>query len=175
MDPAISVATIEDLSEIARLVNSAYRGKEAKKGWTHEADLIEGTKRTDVASLQEELSRPGAIILKYTDHNQIIGTVFLEKKDAKLYLGMLSVNPDIQAKGIGRKLLAASEIYAKEKGCKTIEMTVISVRKELIAWYERNGYHITGETRPFHDDGRFGIPRQKIEFIVLEKAVSEGG
>ncbi len=171
MDPAISFATNDDLLEITALVNSAYRGNEARKGWTHEADLIEGSLRTDVDSLKAELSNPNAVILKYTDHQKIIGTVFLEKIDSKLYLGMLSVLPDIQARGIGRKLLQASENYAREQGCQKIEMTVISVRKELIAWYERNGYQITGETRPFHDDGRFGIPRQKIEFIVMEKEV----
>ena len=53
-----------------------------------------------------------------------------------------------------------------------MEMTVISVRSELIAWYERLGYVRTGETRPFPmDDPRFGLPRVRLSFVVLERAI----
>jgi len=169
MNEIISKAGIDDIAGLLNLVNSAYRGDSAKKGWTHEADLIEGEKRIDEKSLQLLLHDPNSVILKYTIDNKIVGCVYLEKQQQNLYLGMLSVSPEIQAKGIGKKLLKASEDHAKQQKCNSIEMTVISVRHELIAWYQRNGYHKTGITKPFHNDGRFGIPRKEIEFIVLEK------
>jgi ribosomal protein S18 acetylase RimI-like enzyme len=85
---------------------------------------------------------------------------------------MLTVSPGLQAKGIGKQLLAASEIYAVQQDCSIITMTVISVREELIAWYKRHGYRATGETRPFPKGPEFGIPKQELEFIVLEKHVA---
>jgi len=85
---------------------------------------------------------------------------------------MLSVDPDSQAKGIGKKLLRAAEDHAKKIGCTTVRMTVISVRKELIAWYERNGYQDTGDIKPFPNDGRYGEHRQPLQFLVLQKEVS---
>lgn len=169
MNGAISPTTINDIPQLLQLINSAYRGDEAKKGWTHEADLIDGTMRTDATSLTELIQKPGAVILKYEVDEKIAGCVFLEKKSNKLYLGMLSVSPEIQAQGIGKKLLKAAEEYAKQNNCSVIEMTVISVRKELIAWYERNGYQQTSKREPFPDDGKFGNPRQLLEFIYLEK------
>jgi hypothetical protein len=53
-----------------------------------------------------------------------------------------------------------------------MRMTVIDVRGELIAFYERRGYRRTGITRPFpYGDARFGVPkRQDLRFEVLEKA-----
>jgi hypothetical protein len=50
-------------------------------------------------------------------------------------------------------------------------MTVVSIRESLIAWYQRRGYHLTGERLPFpYDDERFGLPRRPdLEFVVLEK------
>ncbi|MGZ3925246.1 MAG: GNAT family N-acetyltransferase, partial [Flavisolibacter sp.] len=84
---------------------------------------------------------------------------------------MLSVSPEIQAQGIGKKLLKAADQHAKNNNCSVIEMTVISVRHELIAWYERNGYHKTSKKEPFPNDGRFGNPRQELEFVYLEKAM----
>jgi hypothetical protein len=48
-------------------------------------------------------------------------------------------------------------------------MTVISVREELIAWYARRGYLPTGEKLPFPEEEALGVPRQHIEFVVLEK------
>ncbi|HTM93807.1 MAG TPA: GNAT family N-acetyltransferase [Flavisolibacter sp.] len=171
MKEKISIAGINDILQLLQLINSAYRGEEAKKGWTHEADLIDGTIRTDAISLEQLIQKPNAVILKYELDGKLAGCVFLEKKAERLYLGMLSVSPQIQAQGIGKKLLKAAEEHAKEVGCAVIEMTVISVRKELIAWYQRNGYTDTGKREPFPDDGKFGNPREQLEFIYMEKQV----
>ena len=171
MDTTVTVATIDDIPQLLHLINSAYRGEEAKKGWTHEADLIEGPIRTDEISLQELIGKPDAIFLKYAQHNVITGCVYLEKRINRLYLGMLSVSPETQAKGIGKKLLRAAEVFAKQNECAIIEMTVISIRRNLIDWYERNGYCQSGRTEPFPSDGKFGKPRQNLEFVFLEKKV----
>ena len=168
---SISIATEADLPQIFKLVNSAYRGEEAKKGWTHEADLIEGTLRTDEQALKVMLSDPHAVILKYTLNGQVDGCVYLEKQNTRLYLGMLSVSPLQQGAGIGKQLLLAAEDHARKLNCSMIEMTVISARQELIAWYERMGYKTTNEKRPFEVEAKFGTPRQPIEFIVMQKNV----
>ncbi|MGZ3881861.1 MAG: GNAT family N-acetyltransferase [Flavisolibacter sp.] len=169
MNEKISAASIPDIPQLLKLINSAYRGEDAKKGWTHEAELIDGDIRTDETTLKQVLKTPGADILKYEHDEQIAGCVYLQKKGDRLYLGMLSVSPEIQAQGIGRKLLKAADEHAKNNSCSIIEMTVISVRHELIAWYERNGYHKTSKKEPFPNDGRFGNPRQELEFVYLEK------
>lgn len=170
-DFTISKATSADLQRLSVLVNSAYRGESSKKGWTTEADLL-GGQRTDEAGLQEMINTKDAAILTYSDaQQQLLGCVYLQKKPAGLYLGMLTVSPELQGGGIGKKLLAAAEDYARETGCSAIVMTVISVRAELIAWYERHGYVRTGETQPFPTDPAFGLPKQPLEFIVLQKPI----
>jgi ribosomal protein S18 acetylase RimI-like enzyme len=171
MNEKISEASISDIPQLLKLINSAYRGEDAKKGWTHEANLIDGDIRTDENSLKQVIKTPGAAILKYEEEGSLLGCVYLQKKGDRLYLGMLSVSPDRQAQGIGKKLLDAANDHAKFNHCSVIEMTVISVRKELIQWYERNGYHPTFKREPFPNDGRFGNPRQQLEFIYLEKNV----
>jgi ribosomal protein S18 acetylase RimI-like enzyme len=168
-DHSIVAATIADAAALSVLVNSAYRGESSKKGWTTEADLLDG-QRTDEASLQRMIETPGNTILKYMDHSsQLLGCVYLQQKGSKLYLGMLTVSPELQAKGIGKQLLAASEAFASRVNAKGITMTVISVRDELIAWYQRHGYTATGETEPFPIDPKFGLPKQALHFIVMEK------
>ena len=158
-----------DVAEITALVNSAYRGDSARRGWTHEAELLGGT-RTDEADIKNILNAPGYSILKYVKNGRVMGCVELKLEVDRLYLGMLTVNPDLQGKGIGKALMKAAEDYAINKRCGTVFMTVISVRGELIAWYNRHGYHATGERRPFDfTDPRFGKPKQQLEFLVLEK------
>jgi ribosomal protein S18 acetylase RimI-like enzyme len=167
---SISRANIKDIPELVELVNSAYRGETSKKGWTTEADLLKGALRTDIPSLNALINNPEAVLLKYSDiNNTIIGSVYLEKQKRGLYLGMLSVSPLLQAAGIGKQIMFAAENYAKENNCPCIFMSVISVRHELIAWYERLGYNKTGETKPFPSDNRFGVPTQPLEFIIMEK------
>ena len=165
----ISLATHNDIENLVSLVNSAYRGESSTKGWTTEASLLDGI-RTNNESMQKQIDKPRAVMLKYTDGPEgLTGCVYLEKNADKLYLGMLTVSPLLQAKGTGKQLLAASEIYAKQVGCTTVTMTVISVRHELIAWYERHGYRNTGETRPFPTGPEFGSQKQELVFIVMEK------
>ena len=163
-----------DLSALHRLVHSAYRGDSARAGWTHEADLLDG-QGTDEAALAEVLADPGQAILVARDDEVLAGCISVAAKDGGLaYIGMVTVDPQRQNSGLGRHLLEAAETYARDHfGCTRAEMTVIAVRIELIAWYERRGYAATGETRPFPAaDPRFGLPRRDdLEFIVLDKAL----
>jgi ribosomal protein S18 acetylase RimI-like enzyme len=166
---SIRPASLEDVPSLVKLVNSAYRGHASMKGWTTEAHLLDGI-RTDDESIRALVSKHDSIILKYLDDkNKLVGCVYLEKKARQLYLGMLSVSPTAQANGIGKQLIEASEHYAKEHEADRIIMTVISVRTELIEWYKRRGYSLTGETQPFPNNIKFGIPKQPLEFVVMQK------
>jgi ribosomal protein S18 acetylase RimI-like enzyme len=171
MSEQILKAILADAPIINQLVNSAYRGEGSKQGWTTEADLLDGT-RIDEAAVADLLSKPDTTILKYVEDNRILGCVELRKEKNKLYLGMLSVAPNTQGKGIGKKLLMAGEEHAKSLGIQTMMMTVISIRRELIDWYIRHGYQLTGERKPFVvPDTRWGIPKRQLEFVVLEKVL----
>ena len=167
----ISEATREDIPALVILINNAYRGEGSKKGWTTEADLP-GGKRTDANMLVQIINKQNAAILKFcNDDGAFTGCVYLEKKKNKMFVGMLTVSPTEQTKGIGKKLLSASEDYAQKQNCTSMQMTVISVRTELIHWYERRGYYKTGETIPFTSDTKFAITKQPLEFLVMEKVI----
>jgi ribosomal protein S18 acetylase RimI-like enzyme len=170
--PNIMLANNADIPAIKDLLNSAYRGEASKKGWTTEADLIAGDVRTDENNLAEVLAKPDSVFLKFENAAaQLVGCVNLQKHADRIYLGMFSVSPDLQGGGVGKGLLYAAEEYAKQTGCRAIYMYVISLRTELIAWYVRNGYADTNERVPFNEDGLTGKHMQKLEFMVLEKAM----
>ena len=164
-------ATISDVPEIGKLVNKAYRGDTSRKGWTTEADLLDGI-RIDIPMLEDHVSDDNSTILKcIDDEGKLIGCVYLKKEQEKLYLGMLTVEPELQAKGIGKRLLQAAEQMAMEEECKSIVMTVITSRSELIDWYKRHGYKETGEKQPFPTSERFGKPKKQLEFLVMQKTL----
>ena len=164
-------AAITDVSDLNVLVNLCYRGETSKKGWTTEADLLDGS-RIDEETLRGYFENPDVILLKNTDETgKITACVYLEVRFPKLYIGMFGVSPLLQGKGIGKELLIAAESYAKQLNCHTLTMTVISTRLELIEWYQRRGFKPTGEKLPFHEGTRFGIPKQPIELIVMEKEI----
>lgn len=170
---AIAFAVKEDVPAITQLLNKSYRGESSRGGWTTEADLIAGEVRTDDANVLQTLQKPGSVFLKYVDEEQkVIGCVNLQLQESRLYLGMFSVWPALQGHGIGRQLLQAAEAYAVHIGCSKIYMSVISARKELIAWYERNGYALNGERKAFVEDGLSGRHLLPLEFVFLEKAIT---
>jgi ribosomal protein S18 acetylase RimI-like enzyme len=168
---SITPATLTDVPELVLLINSSYRGESSKKGWTTEANLI-GGQRIDDHSLAEQMADPNAVILKNTnDKGKITGCVYLQKRGDKLYLGMLTVSPVLQANGLGRQLLQAAEEYARSINYHTITMTVITTRTELLEWYERRGYSKTGEVIPLVIIEKFGILKKPVEMFKLEKSV----
>jgi predicted N-acetyltransferase YhbS len=167
-------ATPADVPALHALIERAYRGDSAKRGWTHEADLL-GGQRTDPEALVAQFSSPDEMIIIAESEGKPIGCVALTDKSAGLaYIGLVTVDPELQAAGLGRALLAEAESVAATRfGARGIEMTVIAQRSELIAWYERRGYALTGERRPFpYGNDRFGLPvTGDLEFVVLEKAI----
>jgi ribosomal protein S18 acetylase RimI-like enzyme len=171
----ISTATGADVTLLVALVNGAYRGQSSRQGWTTEEHLL-GGQRTDAAGIARVIDTPGHVILVMRQHAQMCGCVLLEEQAERIcYLGMLTVRPDLQAAGIGRRLLAAGEDWAREHfGSSVVEMTVIELRRELIAWYERRGYALTGAIRPFpYEDQRFGLPkRDDLRFVVLRRQIA---
>ncbi|MDB5060376.1 MAG: family acetyltransferase [Mucilaginibacter sp.] len=168
---SIIPATLTDVPELTTLINSSYRGESSKKGWTTEANLIDG-QRIDNESLTEQMEDPNAVVLKNIDETgKITGCVYLQKRGDKLYLGMLTVSPLLQTNGLGRQLLQAAEDYARSINYHTITMTVITTRTELVSWYERRGYQKNGEVIPLVIPEKFGILKQPLNMFKLEKEV----
>ena len=171
-DTHIYIANHLDIAVIAALLNRSYRGESSKKGWTTEAYLIGGDTRTDADNLLKIMSLPTSVFLKYTgEDGNICGCVNLQELEEKLYLGMFSVDPELQGKGIGKRILIAAEEYARQVNLHCIYMSVITVRAELISWYKRHGYIDTGKRMPFKEDGLTGKHLQPLEFMILEKYI----
>ena len=167
-------ATPADHPAIIALTNRAYRVPAGQAAW--KVETLVGGQRIDAALLADDLAAaPQALLLVAGDaEDRHLGHVRLDPgADGTWFLAMLTVDPDRQDGGLGRKLLAASETYAHTRGARRIQMTVIRQRPELIAWYERRGYARTGQTKPFpYGDERFGTPtRDDLVFEVLEKGL----
>ena len=160
-----------DVNAIVALVESAYRGDVSRQGWTTEADFLDG-QRTDPEGVAQVIAKPGSRVLLGEQAGELLACCHLEKLGDACYFGMFSVRPLLQGGGVGKQMLAESERIARaEWKCTKMEMTVISIRDELVAWYERRGYHRTGVFKPFpYGDARFGIPkRDDLRFELLEK------
>lgn len=175
-EPTLRPATVEDIPALVALVTSAYRGEGSRRGWTTEADLLDGN-RIDPEVLRHDIGRPRSRILLLERDAEPLACAHVADEDGHGYFGMFSVRPDLQGAGIGKRLLAECERIAHEEWrLPTMRMTVIDIRDALIAFYERRGYRRTGEFRPFpYGDERYGIPlRGDLRFEVLEKPLTGG-
>jgi ribosomal protein S18 acetylase RimI-like enzyme len=163
-------ARTDEAEMLVGLVNSAYRGDSSRVGWTTEADLLDG-QRTDANELRELIQTEGSMLLLCLQDEKIVGSVNLQKDGDAAYLGMLVIRPDLQGSGLGKQLMQAAEAVVQQQwSVHKMQMTVITLRAELLAFYERRGYQRTGIIKPFPTDVRFGIPRiEGLQFEVLEK------
>jgi GNAT superfamily N-acetyltransferase len=164
------LAATADVSAVVELIESAYRGEESLKGWTSEAGFIDG-QRTNSQDISGLIDSPDARFVLAFDADKLVGCALVKNEQGQGYFGMFSVRPARQGAGLGKRLLAEAEKTARSLwGCPTMKMTVISIRDELIAFYERRGYRRTG-TEPFPFDKEPGVRRKDFHFVVLTKAL----
>ena len=164
-------ATAADVDALVTLVTSAYRGDVSKQGWTTEADMLDG-QRIDRDVLLHDIQRPRSRVVVAERGSVLLACAHVAEDNGAGYFGMFSVRPDLQGAGLGKQLLAEAErIVRDDWQLPAMHMTVIDIRDELIAFYERRGYRRTGIYKPFpYGDPRYGIPkRDDLRFEVLEK------
>ncbi|TWI09499.1 GNAT family N-acetyltransferase [Aerolutibacter ruishenii] len=166
-------ATPADVEALVGLVESAYRGDSSKQGWTTEADIL-GGRRTGADDVGACIDRPESVVLIAQRDGELLACAHIAIEDGAGYFGMFSVSPTLQGGGIGKALMAEAErVVRDEWQLPVMRMTVIDIRDELIAFYERRGYVRTGIKKPFpYGDARFGEPkRDDLRFEVLEKSL----
>ena len=163
-------AELVDAEPIAKLINAAYRGESSRKGWTTEADILDGL-RTTTAEVGRIIKRKDAFMLMGVYRDEIVATMCCEWQELAfqdtVHFGMIAVKPSLQNKGYGKTLIQAAEaICLREWRVVGFHMAVISIRYELIAFYERLGYKRTGEFADFPVKSDLWQP--KVEGLNLQ-------
>ena len=152
----IRVASAADASALARLINDAF--------------IVEAFfKIGDRTSVDEvvELMQPGEFLISEDANGALAGCVYLKCSGERAYFGMLSIDPPRQGKGLGRRLIEATEMRAREHGCRFMDIQIVNLREELPAYYRRLGYVERG-TLPFSDPDRASRP---CHFVVMTKTL----
>lgn len=110
--------------------------------------FLEGT-RTDETRIAEMMQDGEFLVAVEDASGRIVGSVYVETRGERGYFGMLAVDPSRQGTGLGRKMVEAAEERCRQQGCKHIDITVLSLRPELLPFYRKLGYREAG-TEEFH-------------------------
>jgi len=135
---ALRRAAAADCKAMVPLINSAFAIEK----------FLEG-ERTNELQLKQMMQK-GEFLLGSDDSGRLVASVYVEVRGARGYFGMLSVDPRQQGTGLGRKMVEAAEAYCRAKGCRAMDLTVLSLRPELPPLYRKLGYAESGveEFRP---------------------------
>jgi ribosomal protein S18 acetylase RimI-like enzyme len=164
-------ATLADAPRIAGLIERCYRGPTAARGWTNESELLMGP-RSSVAEIEKLIRHPEAHFVMALANGEPVGTALIQRQREGAYFGMFAVDPDMQMAGIGKMLLARCETdTVRLWNARWLRLTVISLREELILWYERRGYTLTGQHEPFPFGTATGAVRTDFDLVVMQKAL----
>jgi GNAT superfamily N-acetyltransferase len=150
-------ATDADTDTLVRLINGAFQVEK----------FFKLGERTDADEVRAHL-QSGRFLLA-EDERGLAGSVYIEIRNAdpkRGYFGMLSVAPERQRAGVGRRLIAAAEEFCREQGCRFMDLSIVDLRTELPPLYEKFGYRVCG-TAPFPMDA---MPvSQPCSFVLMEK------
>ena len=156
-------------AEIAGLVNRVYR--EAEQGlWRDDAD------RTDAAEIAS-LIRAGQLVVAWHD-DRPAGVVRVQRLGDDLgEFGMLVAAPEHRGTGLGRRLVAFAEEWARGQGLSRMRLELLMpqtwshpVKDFLRAWYERLGYRQV-RLGSLADDYPHLVPllATPCDFVIFEK------
>lgn len=166
-------AELVDAEEVAALINAAYRGESSRAGWTTEADLLDGL-RTTTPEIASIIKREDAFILIGVLNDQIVACMCCELQiisgKSTAHFGMIAVKPILQNRGYGAEIIQAAEAMTlRQWRVAGFHMAVISIRNELIAFYEKLGFLRTGEFKDFPIES--ALWQAKVESLNLEYLV----
>jgi GNAT superfamily N-acetyltransferase len=135
LDPFYTrIATLHDLDSVVALINDAF---------LDENKFARGL-RTNTEEIRSHMQK-GHFLL-FEEGKKISGAIYAEiRGNARGYLGLLAVDPKMRRLGVGKQLLLAGEQFCRERGCRTVEGTVVSLRTDLLARYMNRGYRVTGQ------------------------------
>lgn len=109
----IRMAVAADLPSLHPVIECCYRGEETRARWTHEAHILDGP-RTDFATLEAIVAKPGERLLIAEQAGVMIGCLQISDKGAGIaYLGLLCIDPLLQANGLGKQIIAEAEAEAQ--------------------------------------------------------------
>ncbi|MFO1238196.1 MAG: GNAT family N-acetyltransferase [Alphaproteobacteria bacterium] len=177
-EPHFRYATADDVPKVTSLIERAYRGPEAATGWASEADLLTGPRTTEAEIAALIADHDGRFVLAeladVLKGDVLVGCALIQKDGEGSYFGMFAIEPALQIAGLGKALLAKCERAARDLwAAKWMSMVVISVREELIAWYERRGYVRTGHREPFPFSPSSGETTRDFDLVELKKSFEE--
>jgi GNAT superfamily N-acetyltransferase len=152
---SIRVAEVSEAEGIVTLINAAFR---------IEKFFVDG----DRITLGQVLSLfPKGEFLVADGDDAPAGCVYLEQRGERAYFGLLSIDPARQRSGLGSRLVAAAEQWARERGCRFMDLRIVNLREELPAFYCRLGYVEDG-TDSFPADTPTKLP---CHFVNMSKAL----
>lgn len=160
-----------DVDALVTLVRAAYRGEGGRRGWTTEADLVDGG-RVTAEELAAAVDDPAGPVLVVEEEGRLVACGRLQRHGQTAGFGLFAVDPDRQGAGVGGWLLEQAERRAATGwGSRAVRIQVLEPRHELLAFYRRRGYRPTGERIAFaHGDERPLV--DGLAFVVLEKQLS---
>jgi N-acetylglutamate synthase-like GNAT family acetyltransferase len=151
----IRTATQADLPSLLTLINTAFAVER----------FFKNQDRLSAEDLDAHF-RSGTFLVK-EDAGRITGCVYVTRHGDHAYFGLLAIDPAHQRTGIGRRLVAAAEEFARETGARFMDLKLINLREELPAIYQKLGYRVTG-TAPYPPE-RAHMLTQPVHFICMRK------
>ena len=169
------VVTVLDCHSLVTLINSSYRGRPAEQEWTNENGLIEG-KWTNARVINEIIDSDNSTLMIFTDENDkhLQGCVSLQHwvQFRTAYVGMLTVRPDLQDKGLGTTILSLAEKYVREHWqVNVITMIVIVQRTVFMSFDHRRADRQTDVRQAVPSEKFRTVKRNDLQLTIMSKSL----
>lgn len=168
----IRKALTDDIEQLTKLINSAYRDQ-LSRSWTTEKSFVQGNRIT-IQQLERDLEQENfQLLIGESEQGLMVGCIGLTFNEDTVEIATFAIDPKVQNSGYGREMLGFAENYVPNHhpDASQFIMYVLDVRVELISYYERRGYYRTGCIEAYPIEAEVGQPLVPIQLIEMKKAI----
>lgn len=181
-DIQLNIAKLEHRDHLLNLINAAYRTSDTHS-WTNESTLVSGSRisvemLTTLIEQSQNLNTKDCLYVATvhdpeTKLENILGCIAVTKFENTIEIGTFAVQPNLQNSGIGKQILTVLEslMIRNHPNVNSFRMWVLDLRIELINFYQRRGYVLTGQSESYPIDAGVGKPLKDLNVLEMIKEI----
>ncbi len=98
--------------------------------------------RNPRADIQKKLRHSPESFFVGVLEGKVVATVMVGYDGHRGWIYSLAVRPELQRKGIGRRMMEAAESWLRQQGCPRAKLQVDQARGDVAGFYQKLGYEV---------------------------------
>ncbi len=141
----LRTVTEDEIAEVARLAREIWHEYYVRFIGPEQVDYMLDRFQSEQAIVDQIADNHHYYLISSQGESVGYLAIMPEETDSKLFISKINISKSNRGSGFGKESVEFIEKFCGQNGIRTIWLTVNRENVDSIAWYERQGFRITGK------------------------------